>query len=53
MARNQTVVNLARVSYALFFGASGAGVAALASHQERLALLPAVVIFGWSQIGGL
>jgi hypothetical protein len=53
MAKNQTVLNVARASYALFFGALSAGVAALYSHQERLALLPAAVVFGWSQIGGL
>lgn len=53
MTENRTALNVVRASYILFFGAFATGVAALSSHRERLALVPAAVVFGWSQIGGL
>jgi hypothetical protein len=40
-----------RVGYVLLFGGLAAGVLAV-PYSLRVALLPAAVVFGWSQIGG-
>jgi len=41
-----------RASYVLLFAGLAAGILAV-PFSLRIALLPAVVVFGWSQIGGL
>ncbi len=41
-----------RASYAILVVGLAAGTIAMA-FDLRLALLPAAVVFGWSQIGGL
>jgi hypothetical protein len=47
-----TVNPLVRASYLLLFAGLAVGILAL-PFSARAALLPAAVIFGWSQIGGL
>jgi hypothetical protein len=41
-----------RASYVLLFAALSVGIM-FAPFSPRAALLPAAVVFGWSQIGGL
>lgn len=48
----QTLNPLARASYVLLFAGLAVGTMTL-PFSLRAALLPAAVIFGWSQIGGL
>jgi hypothetical protein len=47
-----TLNPIVRASYALLFTGLAVGIVAL-PFSLRAALLPAAVIFGWSQIGGL
>lgn len=43
---------LARASYVLLFAGLSVGAMTM-PFSLRVALLPAAIIFGWSQIGGL
>ncbi len=52
MTADTTISNLKRVSYTLSFLGLAVGLVVL-PFNPRAALLPAAVVFGWSQIGGL
>ena len=52
MTNDITVSNLKGASYALLLVGLVAGIMGLA-FNARTALLPAAIVFGWFQIGGL
>ena len=52
MKQDSSSTLILRVSYALLLMALAAGIIAL-RYEIRFALIPAAVVFGWTQIGGL
>ena len=52
MKTDVRVASLILASYVVLFASLAAGIVAAQFHL-RLALLPAAVIFGWSQIGSV
>ena len=52
MRSDWTKSRLDHASYLLLFACLTCGVAIVPFHT-KLALLPAAVVFGWSQIGGV